>query len=70
MNLDVKNNTALEDLSCGGNQLTAAALNALFGTLHDKISPRMYISTGNNPGSNTCNLNIATNKGWKVDNTN
>jgi YD repeat-containing protein len=48
-------------LFCNGNQLTTAALNALFGTLH---SNRGYINIEGNPGEEDCNRSIAKNKGW------
>ena len=66
-NLDVsKNNTALTYLNCGGNQLTSSALNALFEMLPSKTGD-ISISTGGNPGTDTCDRSIATNKGWIVD---
>jgi hypothetical protein len=51
------------------NQLTATALNALFGTLHSNtISGENKIYIGNNPGTATCDRTIATAKGWTVNN--
>jgi hypothetical protein len=56
------------------NLFNAAALNALFGTLHNNSgSKTIYIS--NNPkgagtGTVNCTQSIATGKGWQVDTTN
>jgi len=80
--LDISKNTALTWLNCWDNQLTAAGLNALFGTLHNNnVTPErgapktIYIggnpgyigaNPGANPGTKTCDKSIAENKGWKV----
>ena len=64
--LDVSKNTALTELYCDYNQLTAAALNALFGTLHSNTIERKMIFIGYNPGTATCDISIAENKGWRV----
>jgi len=65
--LDVSNNTALRILECTSNQLTATALNTLFGTLHSNtIEGVKTIYIGNNPGTDTCDTSIAENKGWTV----
>jgi hypothetical protein len=62
-NLDVSNNPHLKELSLYRNSLTSAALNALFETLpNNSLSKIIYIA--GNPGSSTCNRNIATSKGW------
>jgi hypothetical protein len=50
-------------LRCSWNQLTAAALNALFTSLPTVQSGIIYISA--NPGTDTCDRSIATNKGWR-----
>jgi len=61
----VSKNTKLQELGCWKNQLSTAALNALFGTLHSN-GGTLYINE--NPGSATCDRSIATNKGWIVYN--
>jgi hypothetical protein len=54
-------------LRCSNNQLTAAALNALFGSLPIKTSAYGgQISISGNPGADACNKSIAENKGWRV----
>ena len=65
--LDVSMNTALGVLYCMYNQLSAAALNALFGTSHSNTISGKVISVFGNPGADTCNPGIATEKGWKVE---
>jgi len=64
-------NIALTYLGCFNNQLTATALDALFGTLHSNTFSgyQKYINVNNNPGTTTCNQSIVTNKGWTVINT-
>jgi len=66
--LDVSKNTALTALRCQSNQFDVAALNALFGTLHDNAGSKT-ISIANNPGTSTCDQTIATAKGWTVNTT-
>jgi hypothetical protein len=58
----VSRNTALTELKCTDNQLTATALNALFSGL-PACKGEIYI--GNNPGSSTCDRSLAA-KGWNV----
>jgi hypothetical protein len=66
--LDMSNNTALIGLNCFSNQLSAAALDALFVSLHSNaIVGENYISIFDNPGVTICNPNIASDKGWTVD---
>ena len=63
--LDVNRNVMLRRLVCSGNQLRAAALNALFETLiADDTGKSKFISINDNPGTDTCNITIAKNKGW------
>ena len=66
--LDLSNTTVLFGLICYNNQLDAAALNVLFGTLHNVSieTDTKKISIGGNPGTNGCDRDIATNKGWEV----
>ena len=64
--LDVNENIALTWLNCANNQLTAAALDDLFGTLHNNSTPvKKFIVIYGNPGTNDCNISIATDKGWE-----
>ena len=78
--LDVSQNTKLKQLFLNNNLFDAAALNALFGTLHSAnansafvkfpddpviYSKAIYISC--NPGSKNCDQIIAKDKGWGVD---
>ena len=63
---DVSKNTALTKLYVRENQLTAAALNALFGTLHSNPGEKtIYIHS--NPGTADCDRSIAEHKGWTVE---
>ena len=63
--LDVSQNPALEVLDCGWNELSRFALNDLFETLHSNEGTKKIIIAGN-PGTNSCNENIATDKGWTI----
>jgi hypothetical protein len=49
------------------NLFNAAALNALFGTLHNNNPGSNVISISGNEGTSSCNKSIATDKGWRVD---
>jgi len=62
--LDMSHNPMLNVLLCTDNELSGEALNALFETLPEK---RGNISISRNPGVNSCDPNIAINKGWSVD---
>jgi hypothetical protein len=72
--LDVSGCTALTEVYCGSNKLTASALNSLFNSLPKGISwetesgysrtSTIYIH--GNPGTDSCDKSIAENKGWKV----
>ena len=68
--LDVSKNTALMHLHCERNQLLSSALNTLFGTLHNNPPVvSLYskvINIFGNPGANSCDISIATKKGWEV----
>jgi len=64
----VRSNTALTDLYCSYNQLSATALNTLFDSVHSNASAEgKSIFIYANPGTDTCNTSIATNKGWTVN---
>jgi len=65
--LDVSSNIVLEVLTCGSNNLSTAALNSLFGTLHNNLIYGKIVQIGANPGTDYCNRSIATNKGWIVE---
>ena len=71
-NLDVSNNSKLYRLHCQSNDLSFAALNSMFQTLHNitgnnnaMIGKVIYI--GGNPGTGSCNTGIAIDKGWSVE---
>jgi len=64
----ISKNAELTHVDCGNNQLSTNALNALFGMLHSNITPsQKIIYIGNNPGTDTCDQSIATNKGWRMN---
>ena len=65
--LDVSRNTELRFLHCKNNLLSANALNVLFGTLpkRDDLNAG-YIYIIGNPGTGSCNRDIATTKKWTV----
>jgi hypothetical protein len=65
--LDVGKNTVLTWLDCPFNQLSAAALEALFGSLHGNTMPEKIIRITGNPGENRCDRSIARNRGWTLD---
>jgi len=65
--LNVSRNTALTSLYCMWNELSATALNNLFESLHSNNPPSgKTVHIWGNPGTDTCNRSIATNKGWQV----
>jgi hypothetical protein len=55
-------------LYCGGNQLTATALNIVFTALPNRSGEEYWgdIWISGNPGAAACNRAIAENKGWSV----
>jgi len=67
--LDMTNCVSLWSLQCQSNQLSADALDALFETLHSNTinDVKKTIILRNNPGANSCDSNIAKNKGWRVE---
>jgi hypothetical protein len=75
--LNVTNNTLLTDLRVQTNLFDAAALNALFGTLHQNTGTKtVYIRDNPKPpgpdfgtGTSNCSQTIATDKGWTVNST-
>ena len=80
LDVSISKNKALAMLNCSYNQLTDVALNSLFGTLHGNndlkysdffilhygSSFKKSIFISNNPGTATCDLSIAEDKGWTV----
>ena len=67
--LDANNNNAMEYLNIANNQFTASSLNSLFRTLPRNHSPNektRWIYISGNPGSSTCDTDIATKRGWTV----
>lgn len=71
--LDVSGCTALTiRLLCSYNKLSSAALDKIFTDLpqgktwHEIITQQSTISIDKNPGRETCNTSIVTDKGWKV----
>ena len=65
--LDVSKNINLGFLNCQSNQLSTNALNALFETLPNRNFPSGDLRINNNPGTNTCDRSIATNKNWRFN---
>jgi hypothetical protein len=66
-NLDMSKNTSLAYLDCTNNQFSASELNALFETLHSNdVEADKIINISGNPGTDTCNIKIAEDKGWTV----
>lgn len=69
-NLNVSKCSELEYVSCSGNLLSAEALNVLFDMLPLRPEERKgFIYFENNPGTNTCNREIASVKGWFFNKT-
>jgi hypothetical protein len=67
--LDVSKNTELVYIKCRSNNISAEALNALFGSLPTRTaSDNAEIVIGYNPGTDNCDRSIATGKGWTVGN--
>ena len=64
--LDVSECTALTILDCYKNQFAETELNSLLNNLPDCNNGAVYI--GENPGADTCDKSIATDKGWTVYN--
>ncbi len=67
--LDVSAQTATYTVNVIDNELSADALNELFGTLHSNNIPghsSKTISINQNPGRDYCNQDIARDKGWNV----
>ncbi|MDR1347743.1 MAG: Ig-like domain-containing protein, partial [Prevotellaceae bacterium] len=65
--LNVSGCTNLITLECSDNQLSATALNSLFTGLPVRTAAdNAMIRCWENPGYESCNTSIATNKGWYV----
>ncbi len=65
--LNVSNNKKLMSIFLRSNQLNDKQLNLFFESLHNNKMFRKTVYIGGNPGTEKCNISIATNKGWKVD---
>ena len=65
-NLDCSQNKKLDALYFNDNNLSAAAINALFESLNDieLYDSRKHINIANNPGTDNCQVNIAEQKQW------
>ena len=66
-NINLNGCVALYRLDCGDNHLTNTALDSVFEVLPYFSYPEGRINVRNNPGTATCNPNIAEAKGWTVD---
>gem|GEM_PF-2415326 len=64
---DASKNTSLMWLALQYNQFSAEKLNNLFGTL--PIGKGRKINVDNNPGTSTCNICFAENRGWECEKT-
>ena len=58
-----KNNTAFNYMYCNNNKLTDSALDAFFRAL-PKNTGKNFLIINDNPGVESCDKSIATNKGW------
>lgn len=68
-NLDLSKNKSLNLVNCNLNNFARTDLNDLFETLHsNNVEMTKYIYIFSNPGTNNCDISIATNKGWTVYN--
>ncbi|MGV8095270.1 MAG: hypothetical protein AB2L24_25735 [Mangrovibacterium sp.] len=75
LQLDENSNSMLTEVMVNNNNLSAEALDAIFTALPKPYflkskanlsTPVAVISFNGNPGSETCNPTIATEKGWKI----
>lgn len=66
--LDVSNNAVLSYLWCSSNRFSANVLNDIFNALPTYPQANYAgLIINDNPGSETCNRDIALNKGWRFD---
>ena len=65
--LDATNTNSLMLLNCRKNKLTAEAMNVLFEMLNVTQKEGKILYIRNNPGTDTCNQSITTDKHWKID---
>ena len=63
---DVSRNTALSELNCSANRLSAETLNDVFARLHDMSEKKKTVNIADNTGMKRCNAKIARNKGWII----
>jgi hypothetical protein len=62
--------TVLRTLRCDKTELAAPALDAVFTALPDRSATSAgFVYVGNNPGTGTCDVSIATGKNWNVNST-
>lgn len=66
ISLEVGQNTTLRNLDCCSNHLSATALDALFEMLHNNTASEKAVNIGYNIGTDACEPNIATSKGWVI----
>jgi hypothetical protein len=65
--LKVSNNTALVIVNCNSNRMEANEINSLFHTLPvNNSAVTKIIDISRNPGTDACDMSIATTKGWTV----
>jgi len=62
--LDISSLTSLSNLLLFNNKLTSNALNTIFENLPERTFGTNILVIENNPGFDTCNREIAINKGW------
>jgi hypothetical protein len=67
--LGTDTNSDTYSVSISSNKLSATALNEIFTAL-PTVTNNQEIEITDNPGTSTCNKSIATNKGWRVIDTN
>ncbi len=65
--LEVGNNPKLRSIFIRSNQMDEKHLNRFFESLHGNEILEKSIFIGGNPGTQHCDLSIATDKGWVVD---
>lgn len=66
--LTATNNPNIKRLEITSNQFTKESIDSLFESLSDKVIWRKTVVVTGNPGAETCDMTIATSKGWSVSN--
>lgn len=64
--LDVSKNPNLHTLNISSNAMDAEGLNYTFNTLSPVNDKPKFIYIDNNPGTDDCDISIATKKGWTI----